>query len=239
MTTSTDPRPRRAAADCPAPLSTHRLGIVFERPQAPDLHIVDDLDLTVRSGTIVCLAGRSGSGKTSLLRCCAGLLRPTSGTVEWSGREITSMSPSALAIARRSALGYVDQSNPCLDGLSLLENVLLPAVPFTRGASGRRERPRFRERAMALLADVGLDAQADHDAAVASGGERQRTVIARALLTEPAALAVDEPTASLDRASADRVIDALRTAAAKGTAILVTSHDHAVIEAADSVLALD
>jgi ABC-type lipoprotein export system ATPase subunit len=140
-----------------------------------------------------CLAGRSGSGKTSLLKVAAGLMPPTSGEVSWDGTRITGLS----------------------------------AIPDRRAAE-------LRPTAIALLDRLGVGHRADNRPDKLSGGERQRVAFARSLLLSPSVLMVDEPTASLDRHSADTVIALLRELTADGTAVLVSAHDPVLIAAADS-----
>lgn len=206
--------------------------IVFQRPTDTPLTIVSGFDLRLRPGSMHCLAGRSGSGKTSLLRVIVGLVAPTSGTVSWAGTPLHELSPQQLPAARRRHMGYVDQGATVIGELSVLDNVLLPAVPT--GIT-----PTVEQRALDLLALFGLHDIAPHSARDLSGGERQRVAITRALLPAPTALAVDEPTASLDRAGADSVIHALRQAAGHGSTIIAASHDPALIDAADSTTHLD
>ena len=194
--------------------------------------VVDDYDLSLETGGFHCLAGRSGSGKTSVLRVAAGLATPTSGTVAWSGEPIAALSQNALADRRGSFLGYLDQGGELLPGLTALENVLLPAVPS-------RQVRQLTERAMALLEHVRVDHRMQHTPDRLSGGERQRVALARALLMEPDVVVADEPTASLDRASADTVIELLSGLTKQGVAVLVAAHDPQLIEAADSVTRLD
>lgn len=124
------------------------------------------------------------------------------------------------------------QGAALIDSLTAAENVALPALPRGRRDSGRR-------RALALLADVGLGARGGHFPRQLSGGERQRTAIARALFNDPALLVVDEPTANLDRASADAAIDLLAELANDGKGLLIASHDEHLIRRASSVLWLE
>jgi len=203
-----------------------RIAIQYERPQEP-LAIVRDYDLVMHPGDLHCLAGRSGSGKTSILRVAAGLVPPTSGTVTWQGLVITGLADDVVTTRRRRHVGYLDQGGNLLPGLTALENVLLPAVPD-------RQTRNLARRARDLLNRLGVGARASHYPERLSGGERQRVAFARALLLEPAVIMADEPTASLDRASADSLIGILRELADEGIAVLVASHDRNLIDAADS-----
>jgi ABC-type lipoprotein export system ATPase subunit len=219
--------PRHAVAA----LELDGIEITFDGTDAP-LTVVRGFDLVVAPGSIHCLAGRSGSGKTSLLRVAVGLAAPTDGRVRWGGQSIDELSADALSVARRKHMGYVDQGATAISDLTVRDNVLLPAVP--EGITDATMR-----RADDLLELFALRPRANRPAGILSGGERQRLAIARALLLEPSTIAFDEPTASLDRAAADTVIAAITTAARHGCAILVASHDPAVIAAASSRTHLD
>jgi len=203
------------------------VAIRYERAGMPPLQIIADYDLGLAAGTMHCLAGRSGSGKTSILRVAAGLVPPTAGEVLWSGRPLSGLRDDAITELRRTHVGYLDQGGVLVAGLTALENALLPAVP------GRRVRA-HEARARDLLDRLGVGARAAHRPDQLSVGERQRVALARALLLEPAVLMVDEPTASLDREIADGVIALLDGLARDGIAVLVASHDEHLIAAADS-----
>lgn len=194
--------------------------------------IVEDFDLAIPAGTIHCLAGRSGSGKTTVLRVAVATLTPDSGTVAWVGTDLAGLGPDELASARRRHMGYVDQGATVIDELTVLDNVLLAAVPTGQVAA-------LEGQAKDLLITLGLGSRRRQRARTLSGGERQRLAIARALLLGPTAIALDEPTASLDRASAGTVIAALHEVAARGAAVLVASHDPAVVAAATTVTPLE
>ncbi len=223
---------RDPAEAAPAVLALRGITVAYPRPGLDPLTVVSDLDLTVRPGAMHCLAGRSGSGKTSVLRVAAGLSRPASGTVTWGTTDLAGLPDDAVTARRGPFLGYLDQDGALLPGLTALENVLLPAVPARRTRElGRRARD--------LLGRVGVADRADHRPEHLSGGERQRVALARALLLRPAALLADEPTSGLDRATADAVIELLRSLAADGVALLVASHDPGLIAAAGTVTRLE
>ncbi|HWI30698.1 MAG TPA: ATP-binding cassette domain-containing protein [Microbacterium sp.] len=209
------------------PVALKGVTIQYERPSDGPLEIVHDYDLTLERGAMHCLAGRSGSGKTSILRVAAGLIPPAAGSVSWDGLEITGLADDVVTAKRRRHVGYLDQRGNLIPGLTALENVLLPGVPERR----TRELAR---RARDLMNRLGVGARATHHIDRLSGGERQRVAFARALLLHPGVVMVDEPTASLDRASADSLIAMLRDLVDDGYAVLVASHDEGLIAAADS-----
>lgn len=226
MTDTASESPGAAIIEGPA-VELRGVTIQYERPGQEALEIVTDYDLVLDRGAMHCLAGRSGSGKTSILRVAAGLVPPTSGAVTWEGLEVTGLADDVITTRRRHHIGYLDQRDRLIPGLTALENVLLPAVP------DRRTRDLAR-RARDLLDRLGVGGRRDHYPERLSGGERQRVAFARALLLDPAVIMADEPTASLDRASADAVIRMLSDLAADGHAVLVASHDGHLIDAAGS-----
>ena len=205
------------------------VSIRYERADATatPVEIVADYDLTLDPGHMHCLAGRSGSGKTSILRVAAGLVRPTSGDVLWEGQRLGALRDDAITSRRRDLVGYLDQGGVLLAGLTALENVLMPAVPTRRATQ-------LAARGRELLERLEVGHRASHRPDQLSVGERQRVALARALLLEPQVLMVDEPTASLDRVTADGVIAVLSQLRDEGIAVLVAAHDEHLVAAADS-----
>ena len=180
--------------------------------------------LSVPAGTVTAIEGPSGAGKSSLLHALAGIERPAQGSVEWGGEALWTLSGPARDRWRRERLGLVFQDMHLLDGLSALDNVLLPLL-FDHA---RAPAP-LRDRAAALLDHLGV-AGPDRRAAVMSRGERQRVALARALLRRPAVVLADEPTASLDAAAAGRVGELLIQAATEaGATLLIATHDPALL----------
>lgn len=214
------------AGQVPPRLALHGVTIRYERAGDEPLDIVRGYELRVRAGVMHCVAGRSGSGKTSVLRVAAGLARPAEGVVAWNGVPLDGLRDDAITQRRRGFLGYLDQGGELLPGLTALENVLMPAVPDRRTHE-------LTGRAHELLGRLEVAHRAGHRPDQLSVGERQRVALARALLLEPALLVVDEPTASLDRVSADSVIALLRGLADEGMAVLVAAHDEHLVRAAD------
>jgi putative ABC transport system ATP-binding protein len=192
---------------------------------------LDGVSLTIAPGEFVVLTGPSGSGKTSLLSLVGGLDRPTSGRVEVDGARFDGA--AALARYHRDVVGFVFQHHHLLPHLPAASNVEIPLI----GAGlGRRER---RERATALLEEVGLGHRLGVLAAHLSGGERQRVAVARALANDPRLLLADEPTGALDSDSARRVLDLLQGARERrGMTLFVVTYDGYIGERADRVLHL-
>lgn len=169
------------------------------------VHALKGIDLEVKAGEFVAIMGRSGSGKSTLLHLIGLLDTPTSGEIRIDGTDILKLSEGQKASLRIEKLGYVFQEYSLIGELTLLENVCLPAMSIS-GNNGNH----YRERAQEVLFTVGLEKRLHHYPHEASGGEQQRVAIARALINRPRILFADEPTASLDMASAKIVLELFR-----------------------------
>src|SRR4051794_25231463 len=161
-------------------------------------------DLTVMPGEFVCLMGPSGSGKSTLLNIIGGLDRPTKGMVKVAGKDTSKLTESQFAALRHDTVGFIFQSYNLIPFLSAVENVELPLMfePYDRAA--------LRTRALELLDLVGLSHRVDHSPTKMSGGEQQRTAIARSLISQPTLILADEPTANLDHRTGETVVRLLR-----------------------------
>jgi ABC-type lipoprotein export system ATPase subunit len=189
-----------------------------------------EVDADVERGRLTAVAGPSGSGKSSLLRVLAGLQRPTAGEVEVEGTDLGRLRAAPLRRLRRRAMGIVlqDPADNLVDYLPAAEQVELAAG--LRGAD-----PAETE---GLLDTVGLAERARSYPAELSGGEQQRVAFAAAAIGGPALLLADEPTAELDAAAGDGLVETMRSLVARGATLVVASHDPAVIAAADHVVEL-
>jgi putative ABC transport system ATP-binding protein len=182
--------------------------------------VLDDVSLDVAPGETVAVVGPSGSGKTTLLGLCAGLDRPTSGTVTLAGEELGDLSEDGRAALRARAVGFVFQGFRLLPTLTAQENVAIPLE--LRGEGGRAAMAA----AAALLARVGLADRVGHYPQQLSGGEQQRVALARAFVHRPRLLFADEPTGNLDGETSHRVQDLLfELNREAGTALVVVTHD--------------
>lgn len=179
---------------------------------------VHPLDIGLEERQLTVVSGHSGSGKSTLANMLAGILTPTAGHVRLDGTDLYSLRDEELSRLRNERIGLVPQGHTALRALTVLDNVLLPSVLYSKN-----EAPA--DRARELLAAVGLDDLADAAPTELSGGELRRMAIARALLMDPAIVIADEPTAGLDSANATTVLTLLRDAADRGTAVLVVSHE--------------
>lgn len=194
------------------------------------LRVLDIPHITIDAASVVGFTGPSGAGKTSLLYALTGIEPLDAGTVRWGDVDLTALGESARDRWRRHHVGFVFQDFHLFEGLSPLQNVLLP-VTFERPTASHDQR----ERARGLLADFEVPEQRK-EVAVMSRGERQRVAIARALLHAPPILVVDEPTASLDAAAGERVIELLLSRCrAAGVTLLAVTHDAALIHRLDRV----
>ncbi len=194
---------------------------------------VRDVTVQVEPGEFVVLAGPSGSGKTTLLNLFGGLTRPTRGRVWVDGRELSDMPERKLARLRLERIGFVFQAYNLLPVLTALENAEFSLL--LRGM-GKEER---RRRVMDLFARIGMAGLEDRLPRKLSGGQQQRVAIARAVVGEPALVLADEPTANLDRATSDALLDLMVTLNRDlGTTFVFATHDEHLMERAQRLIRL-
>ncbi|GGC71385.1 ABC transporter ATP-binding protein [Chelatococcus reniformis] len=212
-------------------LSCRSVHKVYATDRGP-VDAVRGVDLEVAAGRYAALIGRSGSGKSSLMAMVGGLARPTSGTILVDGIDIWSLGDSAMARFRSRRIGYVFQFQSLLPTLRAIDNVALPAL-----LDRSRSRGDVYPRALELLREVGLGDHHDAFPSEMSAGEQRRTVIARALINEPALLLADEPTADLDEQT-EREILALLTGVNRdrSTTLVLVTHNLALAGAAEQVV---
>lgn len=188
-------------------------------------------ELRVMPGEFVCLMGPSGSGKSTLLNIIGGLDRPTKGTVKISGQDTAQLTESQFAALRHDTIGFIFQSYNLIPFLSAVENVELPLMfePYDRKS--------LRQRATELLEMVGLGHRIHHEPTKMSGGEQQRTAIARSLISSPTLVLADEPTANLDHRTGETVVRMLRDLCSTlGVTVVASTHDPTVADEASRVV---
>jgi lipoprotein-releasing system ATP-binding protein len=205
----------------PSLLSLHGASKVFTETGSR-IELFRDLDFNLAEGDFVSITGASGAGKSTLLHILGLLEKPTEGTVRFRGEEVAGLGDSRVSGIRNREIGFVFQFHHLLPDLNVLENVLLP---LRIGGDGSH-RGAGRERALALLSQVGLDGRLEHVPSQLSGGERQRAAVARALIRNPSALLCDEPSGNLDTRNSEALHDMLVTLNRDhGVAVLVVTHD--------------
>ncbi|MEY2568373.1 MAG: putative transport system ATP-binding protein [Actinomycetota bacterium] len=210
-------------------VETHDLRKNFESEGAP-VRALRGVDMNIEAGEFVAVMGPSGCGKSTLLNLIAGLDTPSEGEIILAGDSLAGKDENDLARMRRKHIGIVFQFFNLLEGMSVLENVTLPAI--IAGSSRKQAESRARD----LLDLLGLGDKAKNAPGVLSGGQRQRLAIARALANQPTLLLADEPTGALDSAGGQEVLELFRRLHNDGQTIMMVTHDHEVASAADRIV---
>lgn len=203
-------------------ISALNLGKVYPRGRE-EVRALNGATFEIQAGEFVAIVGPSGAGKSTLLNLVGCMDAPTSGSLKLLGRAVESLPESERTRLRRDQIGFVFQHFGLIPTLTVAENIALPAL-FARR--------RVTERAEELLTKVGLDHRRDHRPHELSGGEMQRTAIARALINRPALLLADEPTGNLDSATGETIIELFRQLSREGLTLLVVTHNRSLAEAA-------
>jgi lipoprotein-releasing system ATP-binding protein len=196
--------------------------------------VFDGVDLEVERGEMVAIVGASGAGKSTLLHLLGALDRPTAGRVLIGGRPLGGLSDDAISTLRNRTVGFVFQFHHLLREFTALENVMMPL------RIGGMDPGKARERALSLLDRVGLSGRVHHRPSALSGGEQQRTAVARALAADPQVLLADEPSGNLDHFNSERLHELFAQLAHEmEIAMVVVTHNRAFAARADRVLQLE
>ena len=214
----------------PVAIAVDQVGKSVQGPEG-EVHILDNISMTVHEGTSVAIVGASGSGKTTLLGLLAGLDVPSQGRISLAGSDLGTLDEEARAQLRAREVGFVFQSFHLLPSLTAAENVALPLE-----LAGREDPARVEQ----VLAAVGLAHRARHYPRQLSGGEQQRVALARAFVTRPRILFADEPTGSLDQATGQQVSDLLfGMNADSATTLVLVTHDLRLAQRCQHIFQID
>ncbi|HPY83593.1 MAG TPA: ABC transporter ATP-binding protein, partial [Ruminococcus flavefaciens] len=169
-------------------------------------NVLKNIDLTISEGEMVAIMGPSGSGKSTLLYCVSGMDRVTAGEVIFNGKETARLSDKSLSQLRLDEMGFIFQQMYMMKNLSVLDNIILPAVKSKKNTESRKA---TEERGRQLMRRLGIDDVGDNDINEVSGGQLQRACIARSMINSPRMIFADEPTGALNRSSSDEVMNEL------------------------------
>ncbi len=200
--------------------------------------VLRGVNIEVKAGEFVAIVGSSGSGKSTLLHILGALDRPDEGTVRFDGSALDTLSSSRLNKFRNKKVGFIFQFYHLLDELNVMENVYLPAMAAKSVIGWLGSRKAAKDRAKALLEQLGLGARITHKPYQLSGGERQRVAIARALMNAPPLLLADEPTGNLDWTTGNDILRVFVDLNKKGQTIIMVTHDQRIAQTADRIMVL-
>ena len=207
---------------------------VFQGGDGAEVRVLEGVDLSVARGEMIAIIGASGAGKSTLLHVLGALERPTAGDVRLNGERVAELDDEALAELRNRSVGFVFQFHHLLKEFSALENVMMPLRIAGRPPAEARDR------AASLLVRVGLEARMSHRPAELSGGEQQRTAVARALAMSPPLLLADEPSGNLDHHNAEALHDLFAELSREmALGLVVVTHNRSLAARAGRVLLLE
>jgi putative ABC transport system ATP-binding protein len=197
-----------------------------------DFDAVHDVSLEVKKGEFAAITGHSGSGKTTLFNMMAGLTAPLSGKIYIGGSEITGMKENEKAVFRSQNMGYVLQGQSLLNNFTILDNICMPAYLSSQVKE-------FKERALELLRQIGLEEFAGEYPANLSGGEIRRVAIVRAMLNQPKVILADEPTSNLDPENSHKMMQMLKDISRSGTTVVLSTHELEYLSYVDRVFKMN
>ena len=196
-------------------------------------NVLKNIDLTISEGEMVAVMGPSGSGKSTLLYCVSGMDRVTAGEVIFNGKETAKLSDKALSQLRLDEMGFIFQQMYMMKNLSILDNIILPAVKSKKNTESRKD---TEERGRQLMHRLGIDDVGGNDINEVSGGQLQRACICRSMINNPKMIFADEPTGALNRKSSDEVMNELLSLNRDGTTVMCVIHDPKVAAKCSRVL---
>lgn len=196
-------------------------------------NVLRNVSLTINKGEMVAVMGPSGSGKSTLLYTVSGMDKMTAGKTEFCGKDISSLNENELAKMRLDDMGFIFQQMYMMKNLSVLDNIILPAVKSKKNTESRKE---VAERARVLMKKLGIEDIADNDINEVSGGQLQRACICRSMINDPAMIFADEPTGALNRTSSEEVMDELCKLNEEGVTVMCVTHDSKVAAKCTRVL---
>ncbi len=196
-------------------------------------NVLRNVEFVVNDGEMVAIMGPSGSGKSTLLYSVSGMDNPTSGTVIFDGTDITKLKDKDLAELRLDEMGFIFQQMYMMKNLTILDNIVLPAIQSKKIKETRKEKM---ERGEELMRKLGIIEVADNDINEVSGGQLQRAAICRSMINKPKLLFADEPTGALNRTAANEVMNELVKLNKEGTTIMMVTHDSKVAAKCSRIL---
>jgi putative ABC transport system ATP-binding protein len=189
-----------------------------------DITPVENFSMEINAGETAVLSGRSGSGKSTILALAAALTRPTSGSIEINGKQVSKLPEDFASLFRRDNIGIIFQNYNLLPNLTALDNITLPLLPTKVSFSEQKDR------AFSLMQRLQISDRANTKTGTLSGGEQQRVAIARALINNPPVMLADEPTSNLDAKLTATLIEIFSTMKTEGRTLLIATHDRAITE---------
>ena len=196
-------------------------------------NVLKNIDLEIREGEMVAIMGPSGSGKSTLLYCVSGMDKVTAGEVIFGGKDTSKLSDKELSQLRLDEMGFIFQQMYMMKNLSVLDNIILPAVKSKKNTESRRQ---IEERGRQLMRRLGIDDVGGNDINEVSGSQLQRACICRSMINSPKMLFADEPTGALNRRSSDEVMNELLSLNRDGTTIMCVTHDPKVAAKCSRIL---
>ena len=196
-------------------------------------NVLKNVNLSVEEGEMVAIMGPSGSGKSTLLYTVSGMDNATCGQIKFNGKYITKLKSKKLAEVRLSEMGFIFQQMYMMKNLTVLDNIVLPAIRNTKSKQSKKEKIKHAEE---LMRKLGIIKIADNDINEVSGGQLQRACICRSMINNPKVIFADEPTGSLNRTSSEEVMDELVKLNKEGTTIMMVTHDAKIAAKCSRVL---